>query len=391
VWDIVTQSGQAATGVDARIRFSDNREERMNSELLDCLVELAQAEGLDAVALVPGPNLLHLTGYSFHLSERPTLAVIPVDQPPVMVVPALEAGKVSELEVFSYTDEEGYAMAFHEACVALELADARIGVEALRMRLLEARLLERYAAGSRLVPADELLSQLRVQKSSLELAAMRRAIAVAEAAFLGWLADVHPGMTEREATARLVARLLTSGADAISFDPIVVGGPNGALPHAVPGSRPLAYGDWLVVDWGAFVEGYASDLTRAVTMGPPAGPLCAVQELVLRANEAGRAAARPGIAAEAVDAAARAVITAAGHGEHFTHRTGHGLGLEVHEPPYIVAGNTGALLPGMTFTVEPGVYLEGVGGVRIEDNVVITAVGAETLSTLPRAPFVVHA
>lgn len=363
----------------------------MNRELLDCLVELAQAEGLDAVALVPGPNLLHLTGYSFHLSERPTLALIPVDQPPVMVVPALEAGKVSELEAFAYTDEEGYAMAFHEACVALELADARIGVEALRMRLLEARLLERYAAGSHLVPADELLSQLRVQKSSLELAAMRRAIAVAETAFLGWLADLHPGMTEREATARLVARLLTSGADAISFDPIVAGGPNGALPHAVPGSRPLAYGDWLVVDWGAFVEGYASDLTRAVTLGPPAGPLCAVHELVLRANEAGRAAARPGVAAEAVDAAARAVIAAAGHGEHFTHRTGHGLGLEVHEPPYIVAGNAAVLLPGMTFTVEPGVYLEGVGGVRIEDNVVITAAGAETLSTLPRAPFVVHA
>ncbi len=363
----------------------------MRKDLLVRLLESAQAEGLDAVAIVPGPNLLHLTGYSFHLSERPTVALFPVDQPPVIVAPALEAGKILDLEVFSYTDEEGYAMAFHEACVALELVEARIGVESLRMRLLEGRILQRYASGSQLVPADDLLSRLRMQKSAAELAAMRRAIAVAETAFLGWLAELRPGMTEREAAARLVARMLTGGADAISFDPIVVGGPNGALPHAVPGLRPLAFGDWLVVDWGAFVEGYASDLTRAVTIGPPSGPMCKVHEIVLRANEAGRAAAHPGVAAEIVDAAARAVIVAAGHAAHFTHRTGHGLGMETHEPPYIVAGNSDLLLPGMTFTVEPGIYLEGVGGVRVEDDVLVTDFGAETLSTLPRAPFVVQA
>jgi len=363
----------------------------MNKELLARLLESAQAEGLDAIALVPGPNLLYLTGCGFHLSERPTVALFSVDQPPVMVLPALEVGKVPFMETFSYTDEEGYAIAFHEACVALELAEARIGVESLRMRLLEARILQRFASGAQLVPADDLLGRLRMAKSPAELAAMRRAIAVAETAFLGWLAELRLGMTEREAAARLVARLLTGGADAVSFDPIVVSGPNGALPHAVPGSRQLCFGDWLVVDWGAFVEGYASDLTRTVTIGPPTGPLCAIHDLVLRANEAGRAVANPGVTAEAVDAAARAVITAAGYGANFTHRTGHGLGMEVHEPPYIVGGNSIPLLPGMTFTVEPGVYLEGVGGVRIEDDVLVTEYGAETLSTLPRAPFVVSA
>jgi len=373
------------------IRWGNTGEEQMNKELLARLLESAQAEGLDAIALVPGPNLLYLTGCGFHLSERPTVALFSVDQPPVMVLPALEVGKVPFMETFSYTDEEGYAMAFHEACVALELAEARIGVESLRMRLLEARILQRYASGAQLVPADDLLGRLRMAKSPAELAAMRRAIAVAETAFLGWLAELRIGMTEREAAARLVARLLTGGADAVSFDPIVVSGPNGALPHAVPGSRQLCFGDWLVVDWGAFVEGYASDLTRTVTMGLPTGPLCAIHDLVLRANEAGRAAANPGVTAEAVDAAARAVITAAGYGANFTHRTGHGLGMEVHEPPYIVGGNSIPLLPGMTFTVEPGVYLEGVGGVRIEDDVLITEYGAETLSTLPRAPFVVSA
>lgn len=361
----------------------------MKIDLLEQLLDLAQTEGLDAVALMPGPNLLHLTGYSFHLSERPTLALFPVDQPPVIVLPAMEAGKVAEIETFTYTDEEGYALAFHEACATLELVEARIGVEALRMRLLEARILQRYASGSELVPADHLLSQLRLQKSASEVAAMRRAIAVAELAFQEWLTELRPGMTEREAAARLVARLLTGGADAISFDPIVVGGPNGALPHAVPGTRTLAVGDWLVVDWGAFVDAYASDLTRVVTLGMPSGPLVAIHEIVLRANEAARAHAAPGVSAEAVDAAARAVITAAGYGAQFTHRTGHGLGLEVHEPPYIVAGNAMSLKPGMTFTIEPGIYLPGIGGVRIEDDVLVTEHGLETLSTLPRTPFVV--
>ena len=196
-------------------------------------------------------------------------------------------------------------------------------------------------------------------------------------------------MTEKEAAARLVARQLTGGADALAFAPIVVGGPNGALPHAVPGARPFEAGDWVVVDWGALVDGYASDMTRMVVFGEPGGPLVKVHEIVLRANEAGRATVEPGILAEEVDAAAREVITIAGYGPAFVHRTGHGLGLEVHEPPFIVAGDETCLEPGMTFTVEPGIYLEGLGGIRIEDDVLVTAEGAETLTTLPRAPFVV--
>lgn len=363
----------------------------MNKVSLTRLLELAQAEGLDAIALMPGPNLLHLTGYRFSLSERPVVVFFPVDQPPVAVVPALEASKVANMEVFAYSDEEGYAMAFHEACVALELVDARIGVETLRMRLLEARIVQRYASGSQLVPADDLLSRLRLRKSATELAALRRAIAVAETAFLGWLSDLHPGMTEREAASRLVARVLNGGADATSFDPIVVAGANTASPHAAPGMRSIAFGDWLVVDWGAIIDGYSSDLTRMVTLGPPTGPLCEIHEIVLRANEAGRAAARPEVTAETIDAAARDIITAAGFGAQFTHRTGHGIGLEIHEAPYLVAGNTLPLSSGMTFTVEPGIYLEGVGGVRIEDDVLVTEYGAETLSTLPRVPFEVPA
>ncbi len=355
------------------------------------MAQLAESRGLDALALMPGPNLFYSTGLSFFISERPVVALCPVDAPPALVVPEFEASKATSagFEVFTYTDEEGYALVFHEACATLELAEARLGVEALRMRLLEARILQRYAPGVELIPADDLFAELRMVKSDAELEAMRHAVAVAERAFQLWLPQLHIGMSEREAAARLIAALLSNGAAALAFNPIVCGGPNGAMPHAHPGERPFQLGDWVVVDWGAVVDGYVSDLTRMVVFGEPSAPLVDVHEIVVRANAAGRAAAAPGVAAQDVDAAARAIITAAGYGAQFTHRTGHGLGLEAHEPPYIVSGNTLTLVPGMTFTVEPGIYLEGTGGVRIEDNVVVTPHGAETLTTLPRSPFVI--
>ncbi|MEJ5308798.1 MAG: Xaa-Pro peptidase family protein [Anaerolineae bacterium] len=359
---------------------------------IEQMAQLAESRGLDALALLPGPNLFYATGLSFFISERPIVALCPVDAPLAFVLPEFEASKATSAgyAVFTYTDEEGYALAFHEACASLELAEARLGVEALRMRLLEARILQRYAPGVELVPADDLFAGLRMVKSPAELDAMQGAVAVAEHAFELWLPQLRVGMTEREAAARLIAALLSNGADALAFDPIVCGGPNGAMPHAHPGNRPFQPGDWVVVDWGAVADGYDSDLTRMVVFGEPAGQLAEVHEIVRRANEAGRAAVAPGVEAQAVDAAARAVIAAAGYGAQFTHRTGHGLGLEVHEPPYIVAGNTQPLMPGMTFTVEPGIYLEGIGGVRIEDDVVVTPEGVHTLTTLARAPFVVR-
>lgn len=172
----------------------------MNQTRIAKLLERAQAQGLEAMALMPGPNLFYLTGLSFHLSERPTVAFFPVDGPPALVLPALELGKAeaAEIQAFPYTDEEGYALAFHEACAALELAEVRIGVEALRLRLLEARILKRYVPEVELVAADELFSGLRMTKDAEELAAMRRAVAATEAAFQAWLPQLKVGMTEKE-------------------------------------------------------------------------------------------------------------------------------------------------------------------------------------------------
>jgi Xaa-Pro dipeptidase len=364
----------------------------MDRRILQALAA-AESVGLDALALVPGPNLLYLTGMSFSLSERPIVALLPVDGRSSIVLPELEAGKTAAagFDAFTYTDEDGYAFAYSQVCAALELADARVGVEILGMRLLEARTIQRFAPNVELIPVDGLFAELRMAKTAEELDAMRRAVRVAEEAFLAWVPLLHAGMSERVAAGLLVGALLSGGPDRPAFDPIVAGGPRGSLPHAVPGDRVFQPGDWIVVDWGAVVDGYCSDLTRVVVVAEPVGQMRELHKIVLAANEAGRATVAPGREAQEVDAAARAVIEAAGYGPQFFHRAGHGLGLQVHEPPYIVSGNQLLLAPGMTFTVEPGIYLPGVGGVRIEDDVVVTSSGGESLTTLSRAPFVVPA
>jgi len=360
----------------------------MHTNRLSRLIEQASAHRLDALALVPGPNLFYLTGLSFHLSERPIVALFPVERPPTIVLPALEAVKVErttiKLEVFPYTDEEGHTPAFQSACAALELGDCTIGVDPLRMRLLEVRLLERYGAGCRLVPAGEALAELRLRKDEHELAQMRQAIAITEAALRTTMRQVKAGMTERQVAALLTLEMLKAGGEGMAFSPIVVAGPNAASPHATPTERAIQPGETIIVDCGATVGGYAADITRTFAIGELEPELAQVYEIVRAANAAGLAVAGPGVPAEEVDQAARAVIEEAGYGEYFIHRTGHGLGLEAHEPPFIVAGNQRPLEPGMTFTVEPGIYLPGRGGVRIEDDVLVTPGGAESLTTFPR-------
>jgi len=213
---------------------------------------------------------------------------------------------------------------------------------------------------------------------------MRRAVAIVEAALAETMAGLKPGQTERQVAADLQVALLRQGTESPPFQPIVVSGPNGALPHAIPGDRPIRSGDMVTIDCGASWNGYVSDITRNLAVGAVDPDLLAIHQIVREANAAGRAAARPGVPAEEVDHAARDVIARAGFGDFFVHRTGHGLGLEIHEPPYIVEGNAEPLQVGMTFTIEPGIYVPGLGGARIEDDVVITEDGAESLTRFPR-------
>jgi len=358
----------------------------MNLNRLEKLAQQIRTRKLDCLALVPGANLFYLTGLFFHLGDRPTVAFFRPGRPPALVLPVLEAQKAAGLDIqlFPWTDEEGYSSAFQRAGAELGLAGARIGVEAFTMRVVEMRLLEQSAPGCQLVPADGVVSALRMRKDAGELDRMRRAADLAQKAITATLKQFRPGMTERKLESILKIAMLELGAQNASFDPIVSGGPNSANPHATPTDRPVQPGEFLLFDWGVYVDGYASDITRTFPVGQMEPEMRRIYELVQEANAAGRAAVRPGVTCSEVDAAARRVIQAGGYGDYFIHRTGHGLGLQVHEPPFIVAGNERELEPGMTFTIEPGIYLPGRGGVRIEDDIIVTEDGSESLTTLDR-------
>jgi len=364
----------------------------MPTDRLQTLTQIVERAELDAVALIPGANLQYLTGLDFHLMERPLVVFFAPGRDPVAVLPALEKDRLAtaglNVEMFPWTDAEGYGKAFAAAGRSLRLR-GRLGVEELRMRVLEAQIIAEHLPDAQIVAAGAALADLRLRKDAEALAALREAIRISEDALRAVLGQVRPGMTEREIAGRLVVAQLERGGGKNPFEPAVLSGPRSALPHGEPGDRRLAVGDALLFDYGTSVNGYASDITRTFSVGAPSAQFAEVYEVVKRANEAGRAAARPGVAAQEVDRAARAVIDAAGYGLYFTHRTGHGLGLEVHEGPNIVEGNTQILEAGMVFTVEPGIYLPGEVGVRIEDDLVVTPDGAESLTTFPRELMVV--
>jgi Xaa-Pro dipeptidase len=301
---------------------------------------------------------------------------------------AIRAGQVPfpiDWAFFSYSDEEGPTDACARACTFLGLAGKQLAVERLTMRVLELEMVQRSASRVQILPAESLLSKLRATKDEAELDYMRQAVSIAQQALTQTLTDVRVGMTEREIASALMVNLLKGGSESAAFIPLVQIGPNSASPHGSTSDRRSEQGDVLLIDFGAQVGGYVSDITRTFALGEADPEMRAVYDIVKAANAAGRAAAGPGVACQDVDRAARRVIEEAGFGEYFIHRTGHGLGLEVHEPPYIVEGNGQLLEPGMTFTVEPGIYLPGRGGIRVEDNVVITSDGCASLTTFERS------
>ncbi len=342
------------------------------------------------IALVPGANMHYFTGLDYHPSERPIVAFFARDDAATFILPRLEVSRLSrqpdlaDARVFAWSDEDGYADAFVDAAAALNLDESVLGVDDQTMRVFEWLALEHAAPQIRLRRYGQHLLSQRARKSADEVALLRRAIAISEAALAELLAQVQPGMTELEIAARLESLLNVHGAQGLAFSPLVQTGPNAADPHGTSTERALQEGESLLIDFGAKLDGYPADITRTVCIGEPSAKLTEIHALVLAANQAAIAAAGPGVSASAVDQAARDVIESAGYGEYFMHRTGHGLGLEVHELPQIAAGNDAPLELGMVFTVEPGIYLPGVGGVRIEDNVHVTGTGVEVLTAYPR-------
>lgn len=361
----------------------------MTIQRLNRLYEAMQQQA-DLVAVNPGPTLTYLTGLHFHLMERPTLLLARPSYPAVIVLPALELGKVEqsriELKAFSYDDNPAtWLEAFQSAAAYIGLAGARVAVEPTRLRFLEIEFLRQAASNSYLVSGDRIFSSLRMCKDAEEIAAMRQAVKIAQTGLLNTIPYIKAGVSEMDVAAELTVQLLRAGSiSEMPFAPIVASGPNSANPHAVPTPRKLTRGDLLVIDWGAAYNDYCSDLTRTFAIGSIEPEFSRIAEIVLAANTAGRLAGQPGIPAGDVDRAARKAIADNGYAQYFTHRTGHGLGMEGHEPPYIFAENNLLLQNGMAYTVEPGIYLPGRGGVRIEDDMIVTETGSESLSDLPR-------
>ena len=362
----------------------------MTISRFDKLNASLQASGLDAVILNPGPTLTYLSGLHFHLMERPIVLLYAKDQDPAVVLPELELQKVANLpykmQVFAYPENPSeWDNVFRKAVQALGLDAKRIGVEPRQLRLLEFGHVKNGAPEAEYPDASEVLSGLRLRKDKAEVDAMRTAVKIAQDALEATLPFIKIGMTEKEISSELVVQLLKHGSEPeMPFSPIVSAGLNSANPHASPTERRLQAGDLLVVDWGAAHAGYISDLTRTFAVGEVDAEWTKVHKIVQDANAAGRAAGGPGVPCAAVDKATRDVIEQAGYGVYFTHRTGHGIGMEGHEEPYMRGDNQQLLESGMAYTVEPGIYIPGRNGVRIEDNVVVTETGVDVLSDMPR-------
>jgi Xaa-Pro aminopeptidase len=236
-----------------------------------------------------------------------------------------------------------------------------------------------------LVPTEQLVERLRAIKDDAEVARIRAACAIADEALAEVLPGLHDAPSERQFALNLEWAMRARGATGTSFDTIIASGPNGSKPHARPTDRAIQSGELVVIDFGCIVDGYCSDMTRTVSVGDPGPDARRVWDVVAASQRAGRDAVRAGVTCASVDRASRAVIEDAGWGPSFAHGTGHGVGLEIHEAPRVSASSDGTLEPGHVVTVEPGVYLPGTGGVRIEDTVVVTSDGATALTEFPKS------
>ncbi len=344
------------------------------------------AHGIDYLVVTPSSDLIYLTGIDVEAHERLLALILPPAGRPVLLLPRLEATKLAGLAPFAVRE------VWEDADDPVVLAAGLLGaggserpVVAVGEQMGAGVLLRLQAALplARFVRGQPLLAEQRLIKSPAEIDLLRAAARFADEAFVRLLRERLVGKTELAVADLLSRLLLRRGLEKVSF--VIVGsGPNGAAPHHVAGERRLAEGDVVVLDFGGTHRHYQSDITRTISIGEPPPDVVRVHELVCQAQEVAFRTVRPGVTAGEVDEAARRHLAAAGLGEYFIHRTGHGLGLDVHEEPYIVQGSRLPLREGMVFSIEPGVYLPGRFGVRVEDIVVVTAAGAERLNNATR-------
>jgi len=351
---------------------------------MDRLRDHMQADGIDLLLVGPSADLFYLTGFDAHLSERLNLLVVPATGTSSLVVPALESSLVGDarslVDVHTWADhEDPYTLA------ASIIGGVEGDVVAVGNQLWSAFLLrlQHHLPGAAWQEAAPLMRALRMIKDEFEIALMAEVSHLTDEAWEEFI-DGPPltGLTELQALKRLTD--LTEKRGISKIWGLCASGPNAASPHHATGTREIGAGDAVIFDWGGQREGYQSDVTRTVFVGEPDDEFRTAYDVVLRANQATLDAVRPGLSLQELDRTARSLITDAGYGDAFIHRVGHGLGLEVHEEPYLVEGNALPLKAGMVFSDEPGIYLEGRFGIRIEDTVVCTTDGGMRLNHATR-------
>jgi len=362
------------------------------NDALRALEQGMAGQGLDALLVTDPKHVYYLTGFASNPHERFLGLLLVRGEEPVLIVPALDAeaahaaSSVQSILTHSDTDNP-YDL------LKLQLGNARpaaFGIEKEHFSVARFELLSAALTAGTFSDIGPGLRSMRAKKTPDEISRMKHAAELVEEVLRRGLEHVKQGVSEVELVAELEYLMKKAGADGPSFDTMVLSGPNTALPHGVPGKRLIQPGDFLMFDLGVYAAGYASDITRTFAVEEADGQLTAIYNTVLAANEAGIAASIPGATFGSVDRAAREVIEAAGFGPYFMHRVGHGLGMDTHEYPSLHGLNGDLIESGNVFTVEPGIYVPGLGGVRIEDDVYVTETGAQTLTSFPKELTVLH-
>ena len=359
----------------------------IKSHRIDRIREALTKHGIDALLVLIEENRRYLSGFTgedTQFDESAGALIISADK--------LVLATDSRYDLQARHEAEGYQVICYKESLAHELPEIarqmsvkRIGFESVRMTIQQydkiKKAFDEAGTPASLIPTEEITERLRVIKDDTEIQQLKSALKIAESAWLACLQDVIPGMRESEIAWLMEKRLRESGADALSFPSIVASGPNGALPHAIPGDRRIKTGEPILFDWGVKLNGYCSDISRTVCFGQPDDTFRRVFQTVLEAQQMAIEAIKPGASSKQVDKIARDHIDSSGFKGKFGHGLGHGTGLAIHEAPRLSPLKDIMLEPGMVTTVEPGIYLPDWGGVRLENMIVVTENGAEVLNT----------
>jgi len=359
----------------------------MSNSKINKLQKLLTSEDVDALAIVPGSNFLYLTGGNFHLMERPTILIISKDKKPIAILPVLEIDSFQKLkldaDIFEWQDSDGYQSAFKRAFEKLGFVK-KLGIEGQRMRVFESQAIEEASPGIEIINAHKFINNIRIKKDENEINYLQKAVNIAEKTLNETIKYVDVNKTEMEIKNFLIQQLYHFGAEGIAFDPIVLAGGNSALPHGHSSDYKIKEGDCLLFDFGATLNGYHSDITRTFFVKSASDDQKNFYETVLKANKIGLEISKPGLSLHELDDTVLKTLENSEFSEFIVHKTGHGLGLDVHEDPYVMRKNHDLLESGMVITIEPGLYKQNSLGVRIEDDVLITNDGCKSLTTFPK-------